>query len=194
MSYGSRKNSSLTVPHNAERLAISMAREHRFDSIDGLCAVEQLLQTKEDSRDPELQFAVLCALSSVDPKPLPRRIRERYVKAVTAFLLSGRTEKASEYWMAGDLLGAHWRSSRTTTRLFGLLTQARGEAAVLGILHGLEMQYRRLQSTRARRRLLAKWLCFNNAFRLTQARRISRRRLQILMRFDPEYPQEVRPR
>ncbi|MFO0962160.1 MAG: hypothetical protein U0625_04570 [Phycisphaerales bacterium] len=168
----------------AERRAIATARGIRLTALAGQRFVVAVLKASERERDPELQFAVLCELSSLDPATLPGRLRKAYVGAVIDFLVNGKRERASEYWMAGDLRGDHWRTPRTTTLLLGLLAEARGEVAARAILHGLKMHHGRLRSERARRTFVARLLEFSNGDPRKRSRRLARDLVRWLARSD----------
>lgn len=174
-----------------ERRAMVAARRYRFGSESGASAVEAALEAGERQRDPELQFSILCRLSGIDPRTLPRRLSERYVHAIVRFLRSGRHERASEYWMAGDLLGDHWRNRSTTRVLFGLLETARGDAAIRGILHGIAMHHGRSRSPGARARLLATWRNFNATHRRKAVVRSSRWALESALLRQERIPRDA---
>jgi hypothetical protein len=90
----------------------------------------------DSSSDYELHFTLFCWLDRAD---LPRdaRLRSRVLKAVHKYLLAVPSERAQAAWMAGDLLGDHWRTRAAFRVLVDALEKAKCVAGRKGALHGL---------------------------------------------------------
>jgi hypothetical protein len=98
----------------------------------------------------EVHFTLFCFLDRVQEMPCGRRLAPRILAEVQKYLMNVRTETAHAAWMAGDLIGDHWRSREALPTLLRTVTSARHAAGRRGALHGIEHIIRRLRGKEAR--------------------------------------------
>lgn len=88
----------------------------------------------------ELHFTLFCWLDR-EHLPANLRLRNQILSAVCEYLFSVRSEKGYGAWMAGDLLGDHWRTRSALRCLRRLALEASHPAGRKGAIHGLEKAY-----------------------------------------------------
>jgi hypothetical protein len=109
---------------------------------DSLPLIRAAIIGERDKYDPEVRFSLFCFLGEVPGLSLGEAIEEELCGVVSAFLAEVRTNVAQAPWMAGDLLGAHWRAAPGVSALCGVAKRARfvvgREAGIHGLSHALE--------------------------------------------------------
>jgi hypothetical protein len=109
---------------------------------DSLPLIRTLILDDHDRYDPEVRFSLFCFLAEVPRLSVGEAIEEEICEVVSAFLAEVRTNAAQAPWMAGDLLGAHWRAAPGVSALCSVAKEARfvigREAGIHGLSHALE--------------------------------------------------------
>lgn len=105
-----------------------------------LVTIEQFLNTCENRWDYELHFSLFCFLDDSQFLPIPANITKEICSLVAAYLASVRVDTALAAWMAGHLLGKHWRGKEALYALKTAALQGRYVAGRKGALAGLREQ------------------------------------------------------
>ncbi len=84
----------------------------------------------------EVHFTLFCFL---DPDELPNRegLRRRIFSLVKSYLMNSNAKTGSAAWMAGDLLGDHWRRREAVDALCEIAANAEHPVARESAIHGL---------------------------------------------------------
>jgi hypothetical protein len=101
-----------------------------------LGAFSKLLR-RLDRTARELQFTVFCYLDLVE---LPRNpeLRNRLLAEIKGFMINAQSDPARSVWMAGDLLGDHWRTRAASRTLNDVYLKARHECGRSAAKRGLK--------------------------------------------------------
>lgn len=99
--------------------------------------IEKILHRKESRIDYETHFSLFCYLDWVQVLPNQEQYRTKVLDLVSTYLRECPRFTARAAWMAGDLMGDHWRSSESVPHLMKLAREARYVAGRCGSLHGL---------------------------------------------------------
>ena len=109
---------------------------------DSLHLIRAVIIDERNKYDPELRFTLFCFLSEVPDLSIGEEIEGEICSAVSSFLSEVRSKAAQAPWMAGDLLGAHWRAEPGVFALCDVTKRARfvagREAGIHGLSHALE--------------------------------------------------------
>lgn len=98
--------------------------------------LESALQYAVEDNGAEFQFSVFVALTDIHEVATAAQIA-RVLYCVQSFLSDVAVDRQQEAWMAGDLLGDHWRVDESLPALLLLATKARYPAGRRAALHGL---------------------------------------------------------
>jgi hypothetical protein len=103
--------------------------------------IQQLLLDFSTSLAYEVHFTLFCflddALYRTPSYSVDRRTIRRLLRLVELYLNRVPSTRGSAAWMAGDLLGDHWRSGGAVDVLLRTAKNSRQEAGRLGAIHGL---------------------------------------------------------
>ena len=109
---------------------------------DSLPLVRAVIIDERHKYDPEVRFSLFCFLGDLPGLSIGEAIEEEICGCVSTFLAEVRTNAGQAPWMAGDLLGSHWRAAPGVSALCGVAKEARfvigREAAIHGLSHALE--------------------------------------------------------
>jgi hypothetical protein len=109
---------------------------------DSLPLIRTVIIDERNRYDPEVRFSLFCFLGEILGLSIGEAIEEEICDLVSTFLAEVRTNAAQAPWMAGDLLGSHWRAAPGVSALCEVAKEARfvvgREAAIHGLSHALE--------------------------------------------------------
>lgn len=106
---------------------------------DTLSVIRDCITRSTSKVDYECQFTLFCFLDEVQPLPLDASIVDGILIEIRDYLMNVSTNTAHAAWMAGDLLGHHWMTTKAVPNLLDVLQTARFVAGRLAALHGLKM-------------------------------------------------------
>lgn len=109
---------------------------------DSLECLRAWLGRMDDTLDFEVHFTLFCYLDGCQEMPRANSLRPEVLRLVHDYLASVRVGTARAAWMAGDLLGDHWRADESLPVLLDLLESARYAAGREAALSGLETALR----------------------------------------------------
>lgn len=109
--------------------------------------VRSLLKVCASHDSYEVQFTLFCWLDREDLPP-DQRLKNQVLSVVVEYLLGVERETAHAAWMAGDLLGDHWRTQAAHNALQRIALQASHPAGRKGAIHGLEESCRWVSPSR----------------------------------------------
>jgi hypothetical protein len=100
----------------------------------------------------EIQFSLFCFLDRVQYWKIEKTVQERILRMIHDYLMFTKTDTGQAAWMAGDLLGDHWRLSESLPVLLDVSKTAVDVCARKAALHGIREAFGR--ATRKERRAL----------------------------------------
>lgn len=106
--------------------------------------IRRCLQRRERVYDYEVHFTVFCFLDQVPQLRGASGFAEEVPKLVESYLHDVPRSTAAAAWMAGDMLGDHWRIDQASPVLMRQCADARYAAGRKGAVHGLLQVARRL--------------------------------------------------
>jgi hypothetical protein len=124
-----------------ERNRIAAARLLTASLPDSLPVIQKWLGIDSGTGRHEVQFSLLCFLSDAQLLELTNSQERKIFQLIANFLLSVRTNLGKAAWMAGDLLGDHWKGPGALVALVEALHHARFAAGRRAALHGLERRF-----------------------------------------------------
>ena len=104
--------------------------------------LEKCLKTRRGKQAYEVHFTIFCFLDELNVMRASGKTKRRILDAVSEYLHSVRSESGNAAWMAGDLLGEHWKTYQTVEILLNTVQEGRYVAGRLGALHGLDERLR----------------------------------------------------
>lgn len=105
--------------------------------------IERWLSNTDDRWCYELHFSLFCFLDDAQFLPIADKVKQTIHDAVAHYLFDVRRGTAKAAWMAGDLLGDHWKSPEVVSTLAQISRRAPSAAGRLGALHGLAQRLRK---------------------------------------------------
>jgi len=99
--------------------------------------IEILLTDFSSESSYEVHFTLFCYLDEVLYFPKANALAPRVVCLVESYLSNVRESTAMAAWMAGDLLGDHWKSKEALEILIRVAMKARYKTGRAGSIHGL---------------------------------------------------------
>jgi hypothetical protein len=102
--------------------------------------LERLLKKRKGKEAYEIHFTIFCFLDRVICLHVNNRTSSLILDAVSEYLHNVSSETASAAWMAGDLLGDHWKSKETFDILLSAAQNGRYVAGRLAAIYGLEQR------------------------------------------------------
>lgn len=85
----------------------------------------------------EVHFSLFCFLDVATSLPDGRKLARAIPSLVERYLLEATSSASHAAWMAGDLIGDHWRSRDGLAVLMRVVKRGRHKAGRMGALHGL---------------------------------------------------------
>jgi hypothetical protein len=102
-----------------------------------LSALNDLLIRGNGLDSYEVQFSIFCFLNEHPLIEADTRLRSQLLRSLEVYLRSVRSRAAQAAWMAGDLLGEHWRPEEAVPVLRSVALEVTYVAGREGALHGL---------------------------------------------------------
>jgi hypothetical protein len=102
--------------------------------------IRKLLRDFSSKEKYELHFTLFCWLDRED-LPADSQLRRDVLSFITEYLMTVKRESAYASWMAGDLLGDHWKTPTAIDALCRGAAKARHPAGRKGSIHGLQQAY-----------------------------------------------------
>ena len=93
--------------------------------------------TMEGDYVNEVHFTLFCFLDQVPALADAEEFAAEVPSMIEEYLLRIKTESAHAAWMAGDLMGDHWKTSESLPVLVRAAKEARYVAGRKGALHGI---------------------------------------------------------
>lgn len=122
---------------------------------DSLTVIRELLLQKRNRHDFEVHFSLFCFLDQVLGLGVGEPTVRAVLRTVEEYLLGVQVETALAAWMAGDLLGDHWRPEEALDSLRKVLSDGRHVAGREAAIHGLEQLHARLPANRRKQASIA---------------------------------------
>lgn len=110
---------------------------------DSIPLIQRWMEIRQGRWNYEMQFSLFCFLSDAQSINMDRSIIERLQQLVLDYLLSARTTTAKAAWMAGHLLGEHWKGPESLPLLLTVSHRGRYSAGRRAAIQGLEKQFER---------------------------------------------------
>ena len=85
----------------------------------------------------EFHFSLFCYFDEIQNSKRLQPYRARVLSLTEDYLLNIRTENAQAAWMAADLLGDHWKLSKSLPILIKVIRQGKHQAGRNAARHGL---------------------------------------------------------
>jgi len=105
-----------------------------------MSTLERLLKKRKGKEAYKIHFTIFCFLDRISCLHISNKTSSLILDAISEYLHNISSETASAAWMAGDLLGDHWKSKETFSILLSAVQKGRYVAGRLGALHGLEQR------------------------------------------------------
>jgi len=116
--------------------------------------IDHLLRRRYAGRQSEILFTFFCFADGLLSVKGSEVFCQRILSFTRDFLLNVRNDAYHTAWMAGDLLGAHWRLQSALPVLMGLSQSGRYAAGRESAVDGLAKAFERTQNARTKRELL----------------------------------------
>ena len=104
---------------------------------ESLPYLHRLLLDQRDRWSYEVHFSLFCFLDWALCFPTATRVPQLALAAVEEYLMKVKHQTARAAWMAGDLLGDHWRAKEAVPALVRAARAGTYVVGRLGALHGL---------------------------------------------------------
>lgn len=96
----------------------------------------------------EVHFTLFCFLDQVVEVSKNKALRRRVLDELRSYLGSIKSEAAHAAWMAGDLLGDHWKVDEAAPVLVWAASHARYQAGRRGAVHGIAHMMNRVSGAK----------------------------------------------
>jgi hypothetical protein len=96
----------------------------------------------------EVQFTLFCFLDDVQYDPRLRQFAAQVPSMIGEYLMRADSDCGSAAWMAGDLLGDHWRPSASVPILLRVARESRHAVGRSAAVHGLGKCLSRVRARR----------------------------------------------
>jgi hypothetical protein len=120
---------------------------------DSFDRIQCWLQRNRPRSVLELHFSFFCFLHQVSDSKRPRSLKASVLELVRKYLRTARSHVAQAAWMAGDLLGDHWRLNESLPVLLELAEGAQHAVGRSAIIHGLTEAFARCQRESDRKQI-----------------------------------------
>lgn len=110
---------------------------------DSMSVIQRWIATNSGRWSYEIHFSLFCFLGDAQLLGLDRNLIQALIRSVSEYLLSMPRNRAKAVWMAGDLLGDHWKGREALTALLDIARNAHYVAGRSAAIHGLERRFRR---------------------------------------------------
>ncbi len=105
---------------------------------ESLELIGKYLEARTDQWDHEFHFSLFCFLDDSQFLPIPPTTIRTICDLVVEYLASVRQETAAAAWMAGHLLGDHWKGKEALEGLKNVALRGRYAAGRKSAVGGLE--------------------------------------------------------
>jgi hypothetical protein len=145
-------NDFASVKNEAARVAIIKLVIAAFPDSSEL--INNLLRRHYVGRQYEVLFTLFCFSDRLLSFKNSQEICNQLLSFVRDFLLNVKNNTCHAAWMAGDLLGAHWRLQRALPVLFEAATHARYAAGREAAVDGLAKAFERTNDSGRRKQIV----------------------------------------
>lgn len=146
------KLGDIAAPEN-EKIRVSLLKVMVAAFPDSIKLFDFLIKKRYTRNDHELLFTFFCYVDKLLYMPRSGPLCERILLFTKEFLLHVKADRGKAAWMAGDLLGAHWRLRQSLPVLMEVSQRGCYAAGREAAVNGLGESLKRITSEHIKNRI-----------------------------------------